>query len=329
MREALISRLRPGRAPAATAPAPVLFDEALLGQLRRLALVAGRARTDGIVGEHRSRRRGSSPEFADFKSYSPGDDYRRIDWSTYGRLDELFIRVSEVTTELNLHILIDASASMAWPGESAGPDKFTYARRLAGALGYIALWHGDRLTVSSFAADLGPAFGPVQGRPQILPLLRHLTVLPPLGETSFATSIERYVTGRRRPGLMVIISDLLTSDPAELSAVLRSLRIRHWDVTLLHVLSEPEIDPAGARRYLTDDAAGLAPLELIDAESGLRLRLTPDDAVFARYATAVAAWLAEVEAICLAEQTTYARLLTDWRIDTVVLGLLHARGVVA
>src|SRR5680860_739213 len=81
-----------------------LFDEELLSRLRRLVLLSRRAVAQGIAGEHKSRRRGSSPEFSDFKSYSQGDDYRRIDWNIYSRLDELFIRLSAVSyTHLRAH----------------------------------------------------------------------------------------------------------------------------------------------------------------------------------------------------------------------------------
>ena len=127
-----------------------LFDEALLARLRRLVLLSGRAVTEGLAGEHRSRRRGASPEFADFKSYSQGDDFRRIDWNTYARLDGLFVRLSEVTTELTVHVLLDASNSMVWRAGDRVPTKFVYARRVAGALGYVALWHFDRVVVAPF-----------------------------------------------------------------------------------------------------------------------------------------------------------------------------------
>ena len=126
-----------------------------LARLRRLSLLSGRARTEGLAGEHRSRRRGTSPEFADFKRYSQGDDFRRIDWNTYARLDGLFVRLSEVTTELSVHILLDSSASMDWSGEAQRLTKFTAARRLTGALAYVALWGFDRVTITPFSTTLG------------------------------------------------------------------------------------------------------------------------------------------------------------------------------
>ena len=113
--------------PAESTAGDLLLDERTLARLRRLSLLAGRARTEGLAGEHRSRRRGASPEFADFKRYSQGDDFRRIDWNTYARLDGLFVRLSEVTTELSVHFLLDSSASMDWRSDGDRPTKFSTA----------------------------------------------------------------------------------------------------------------------------------------------------------------------------------------------------------
>ena len=120
-----------------TATDQVVFDEELLARFRRLTLLSNRSISQGLAGEHRSRRRGSSPEFADFKSYSQGDDFRRIDWNIYSRLGEVFVRLSEVTTELTVHLLLDSSGSMDWSGDPSRVTKFTYARRVAGSLGYV------------------------------------------------------------------------------------------------------------------------------------------------------------------------------------------------
>src|SRR5690349_23731851 len=126
MRPAWLPTFGRGAATPSVAAVPdetPLFDEALLARVRRLVLLSGRVRTEGLAGEHRSRRRGASPEFADFKNYSQGDDFRRIDWNTYGRLDNLFVRLSEVTTELSVHLLLDCSDSMDWRGDDQTTTK--------------------------------------------------------------------------------------------------------------------------------------------------------------------------------------------------------------
>jgi len=307
-----------------------LLDERTLSRLRRLSLLSGRARTEGLAGEHRSRRRGASPEFADFKRYSQGDDFRRIDWNTYARLDGLFVRLSEVTTELSVHFLLDSSASMDWRGDESRPTKFTAARRLTGALAYIALWGFDRVSIVPFAETIGRPFGPVQGRAQVVPVLRHLQRMQSLGGTSLVPVIGAYAHGRSRPGLLFLVSDLLSGEPEELQAALHDLRARGWQTAVLHIVDDAEVVTDAASAWLHgDEGLGVTSVELFDRESGAVLRMAPDDDVVARYAEAVTAWLSGLEAACAAEQTTYARLSTAWAVDDLTVALLHERGVVA
>lgn len=303
-----------------------LFDEALLARLRRLVLLSRHTITEGLAGEHRSRRRGASPEFADFKSYSQGDDFRRIDWNTYARLDGLFVRLSEVTTEFDVHILLDASNSMDWRRSPEVPTKFTYARRAAGSIGYVALWHFDRITIAPFGAELAPRFGPTQGRARAVPMLHYLENLTPLGPTNLPATLATYLNARRRPGLLLMVSDLLSGEPDAIAGSLHDLRQRGWQTIVVHVLDEAELAPEllnGRSR------GGREPVELVEVENGDRLRLTPSDVVLDRYRAAVGAWLNDIERICAAEQVDYVRLLTDWPFETLVLRLLHERGLVA
>jgi uncharacterized protein (DUF58 family) len=309
----------------------LLLDESIMVRLRRLSLVSGQARTEGLAGEHRSRRRGASPEFADFKRYSQGDDFRRIDWNTYARLGSLFVRLSEITTELSVHILLDSSASMDWRGDPSRPSKYTAARRLAGALAYVALWGFDRVSIVPFADELGRPFGPVQGRAQVVPTIRHLQQMRPLGGTALAQSVTAYARARSRPGLMLLISDFLAEEMEELQVALHDLRGRGWQTALLHVVDEAEIDPLAAISWLRgdDEGAPVHSVELIDRETGDTLRLAIDDDVTSRYGAAVSAWIDSLEAACASEAAAYARVSTSWAIDDVTLTLLHERGVVA
>lgn len=308
-----------------------LLDERTLARLRRLSLFAGRARTEGLAGEHRSRRRGTSPEFADFKRYAQGDDFRRIDWNTYARLDGLFVRLSEVTTELSVHFLLDSSASMDWRGGDDRPTKFRSAKCLTGALAAIALWGFDRISIVPFSDSLGRSYGPVQGRAQVVPTLRHLQALQPMGETALAPIIGAYMHGRSRPGLLFVVSDLLSGEPDELQAVLHELRGRGWQTAVLHIVDDAEVSTDASSAWLrgADDARGMTSIELIDRESGATLRLAPDDDLVARYVANVRSWLDGLELACAEEQTAYARFSTAWGIDDLTLALLHERSIVA
>lgn len=310
---------------SAVDPAAPLFDEAMIAGFRRLVLLSRHTIAEGLAGEHRSRRRGSSPEFADFKMYSQGDDFRRIDWNLYARLDEVFVRLSEVTTELTVHVLLDCSNSMDWRGEDGVPSKFRYARQFAGALCYVSLWHFDRVVISPFGRELGQPFGPSQGRSYTLPMLRYLTDLRPMGETDLPASVERYVSARRRPGMLLLVSDLLSGEPEDLRLRLRDLRSRGWQTVVAHVVDPAELEPAVAVVV----GGRPQPADLIDLETGDKLRITPTNEVVDRYRSAVGDWLRRIEEVCAGERADYLRLSTDWPFQSVVVSLLHRQGIVA
>jgi uncharacterized protein (DUF58 family) len=136
-----------------------LFDSAFLRKLDRLSLQTRRAMAGDMQGERRSPRRGSSVEFADFRPYVAGDDIRQIDWNMYARTERFFLKLMVAEEELTIHLLVDNTASMDW-GE---PNKLTYARRAAGAFGYIALSSLDRVTVTALAAGAARQLPGVRG----------------------------------------------------------------------------------------------------------------------------------------------------------------------
>lgn len=315
----------PGVSSGSVAVMPV-FTEAYLARLRRLSVLSRSTLSAGLVGEHRSRRRGASPEFADFKRYSPGDDFRQIDWNTYARLDSLFVRVSEVTTELDIHILLDASSSMDWRGTDETPTKFSYARHIAGTVGYVALWHFDRVRLTPFGDRLGPRFGPSQGRNQATSLLHFLDHLAPLGATDLPLVLNKYSHRRRRPGILILLSDLLTGEPRDIVLAMRNLRALGWHTTVLHVLDPAEVEPHAMA--LAGAAGRPQPAELVGVEDGQRLRVTATDAVVHRYQEKFQRWLEEVETACSAEEIEYVRLQTDSPFETVILRMLYDRGIV-
>ena len=115
----------------------VLLSPSLLAQLERMELVSRKIFRGRMKGERRSKRKGQSVEFADFRNYVPGDDLRFIDWNMYARLDKLFLKLFMEEEDLHFYALIDGSASMSF----GDPSKFQYAKQLAAALGYLSLIH--------------------------------------------------------------------------------------------------------------------------------------------------------------------------------------------
>ena len=127
---------------------PLLFDSAFLAKLEQLHLLARKLFRGEHRAERRSRQVGSSLEFADYRNYAWGDEPRTIDWAVYARLDRLFVKLFEQERDLEIHFLVDASASMR-AGEM-GAAKLDAARKIAAALSYIALANLDRVNVGWF-----------------------------------------------------------------------------------------------------------------------------------------------------------------------------------
>ena len=147
-----------------------LFDRDFLRKLEYLSFIARRIYRGDTRGAHASMRRGTSLDFADFRAYQAGDDFRSIDWSIFTRLDRLFVRLYAEEEDLTVHVLLDASASMSF----GTPRKIDYARRLAAALGYVGIGSLDRVGVTTFAAGLGGALAPRRGRAQFFHLLEYM-----------------------------------------------------------------------------------------------------------------------------------------------------------
>jgi len=166
----------------------VLIDEPTLRKLNRLTLIASRVRAGAMKGERRSTRRGSGVEFADYRDYSHGDDLRRLDWNVYARLDRPFVKLREEEEDLAVHVLLDASQSMRW-GEDQH-DKFDFARRLAAAIGAIALAAGDRLSVALLQASdrYETSEISVRGQQHLPRLLKFLEAQHPGGATDLNAS---------------------------------------------------------------------------------------------------------------------------------------------
>src|SRR5512138_2762198 len=145
----------------------MIFDEATLRKLNRLALVARQVRAGQMKGERRSIKRGTSLEFADYRNYAPGDDLRRLDWKVYDRLDRPFLKLFEEEEDLAVHVLLDGSASMDW-GEGE-QNKFRFAVKLAASMGVMALATGDTLTVrllkQNGLSGTPLQYGPSRGQP--------------------------------------------------------------------------------------------------------------------------------------------------------------------
>jgi uncharacterized protein (DUF58 family) len=187
-----------------------LFDESTLRKLEQLTLVADHVRVGVMKGDRRSKKRGASIEFADYRNYTRGDDLRRLDWNVYARLERPFIKLLEEEEDLAVHLLVDASASMNWPDVASDENKLRYALKLAGALGHVALAAGDLLTATLLHSRGDRTWGGYRGQGSALRLFQFLESCEAGGLTDINLSLRNYALHGRRPGLIFLLSDLLS-----------------------------------------------------------------------------------------------------------------------
>jgi uncharacterized protein (DUF58 family) len=282
-----------------------LLEPALLARLERLQVATRRPLAGHLAGEHRSPRHGTSLDFADYREYHPGDDFRRIDYHLLARLDLVLLKLFEADDELSVRLLMDTSASM---GHHA---KLAQAARVAGALGFVALVRRDIVSLHTFPLDRpAPRFTGRGGIPQ---LFGHLGRLDASGPTTFAAA-ALHLLGRPGPrGLTVLFSDLLTS---EWEAGIARLPARGGDLVVVHVLSRHELEPE-----LFGD------LELVDRETRERVEVSLSPDSLARYRAEVASWLDDVALRCRQVGARYVRVLAEDDLDHVLLSSWQSEGV--
>src|SRR5262245_56088856 len=160
----------------ATAKAPLL-DAEFLHKLEQLELVSRKIFVGRMKGERKSKRRGSSVEFADHRNYSVGDDLRHIDWNVFARLDRPFLRLFLEEEDLHFYTLLATSLSM----DFGDPTKLQYAKQVAAALGFIGLVNHDRVVIDTFSTGLAAGLSGVRGRSQMWRVVQYLDNLSASG----------------------------------------------------------------------------------------------------------------------------------------------------
>ncbi len=301
-----------------------LFNESTLRKLEQLTLIAERVRVGVMKGDRRSRKRGTSIEFADYRNYTKGDDLRRLDWNVYARLERPFIKLLEEEEDLAVHLLVDASASMNWPEENGNPssvirnpltNKLRYALLLAGALGHISLTSGDLLTVSLLQSNGDRHWGPHRNQQNSLRLLQFLETGSGGGITDLNLSLRNYALYGRRPGLLLLISDLLS--PNGYQDGLNALQSRGYEIGLIHLLSPDEIDPP-----VSGD------LKLVDIETGQDAEITLDPTTLNQYQERLRDWQTGIAGYCAGRGVHYIPVVTDQPWERLVMQTLRVKGMV-
>lgn len=298
------------------------LDSAFLRRLEHLSLRARRTYAGQQRAERRSRRRGASLEFADYRNYTPGDDLRSLDWNLYARLDRFYVRLYEEEEELPVHVVLDGSASMRWqPAACPRPSKFEFARQLAAALAYVALAHHDHVALHWLDASLTVRDGSVdagRGKTQFHRALRFLRAdsAATADGSDLGRSLRQLSTRARRRGLVIVLSDLL--DPRDaVQNGLEALVQQGFELQLVQILDPVELSPE-----LKGD------LRLSDAEGGAPIELASDDALLRDYRAAAQNYLESLARFAGRRRIPFLRVLTNESFEDAALRGLRAAGLV-
>lgn len=294
---------------------PEEFTPAFLGRLEELRIRTRRQYPGMGKGMHLSPKRGSSLEWADYRHYSVGDDFRYIDWGLYGRTDKFYIKLFKEEEDLLTYIFLDASASMGFP---AADRKFENAILTTLALAYVALASGDRVMIRVLGgAGKTPLPSFVYGRHRIVELAQRLSTLKPGGRTDFSTDLARELVAIRRAGKVFIVSDFLMM----LNSVARGLGLfsaATMDVTVVQVLGGREITGQG----LSGD------VEVVDSETGEHLRVSIGPREREQYRNTMERLSHDIKTFCLKRGMHYALYTTDHEFQPFFLRAVSDLGLV-
>ena len=288
-----------------------LLDPAFLRKLERLRIQARRAFAGTTRGERRSTRRGSSVEFADFRKYETGDDFRHVDWNIYARLDRLMLRQFIEEEEVRVDILVDRSRSMRF-GEPL--TKFDFSIRVAAALAFLAVTGLDRVGIIAFDSTVRERLRALRGRGHLLSAISFLNDLAKAvaedsssnETTNLAAVMRAYQKSNVRSGIVFVISDFM--DASDFRTEMKLLARRGYDVNLIQTLSMEETQP----EILGD-------LLLIDSETGDEREITVNARAISAYKSVFARMTADLETFSRANGIGYLMATTDAGFEDLLL----------
>jgi uncharacterized protein (DUF58 family) len=296
------------------------LDPQHVGTYRRLLEVARRLDGGGLLEQRTSRLPAGGTELTGYRDYTPGDDYRQVDWRFCARHDELITRQYEGETDLRVYVLLDISRSMGpIPRHSKTdetprqPSKFDVARQIAAALSYVAVSGLRRVGISAFADVVVDDSPSVCELAQFVRIARFLENLQPSGPIA---SLEQaglgWVRRYQRRGLVIVLSDFL-GDPAGFERGIEVLHARGYRPVVMQVC-----DPADAR------PPALGDIEWCDAETGSTGWITVTERVWAKYRESYEGLRTAIRNHAAARALRYVRVSTAMPLDEILLAAIGA-----
>ena len=288
-----------------------LLTPELMAQLERLELVTRKVFRGRMKGERRSKRKGQSVEFADFRNYVAGDDLRLLDWNLYARLDKLIVKLFLEEEDLHVYTLIDASMSM----DFGSPTKLHYAKQLAAALSFVGLIRADRVLIETLGQPVGARSPVFRGRQSVWRMLDQLRTIEAGEETTLAEGVRNFCIRNPGKGVVVLISDLM--DKSGYETALKYFVSHQVDCYVLQVLSQEELQP---------DVTG--DLRLVDCEDQDEAEITVSAPLLARYQKTLDSFVGGARDFCTRRGMNYMLATNQMPVQELVATHLRRRGLV-
>jgi uncharacterized protein (DUF58 family) len=274
--------------------------------------VVARIIVEGLVsGLHRSPFHGYSAEFSQYRHYRPGDDLKYVDWKLVARTDRLYTKQFRETTNMAVALVVDTSASMAFPA-SAAVTKFRYGVMIAAALAHLISKQGDAVGLYA-AGEQATVFLPARpGRSHLRQVMASLASLKAHGGWRPDIAVRQVADRLGRRGLLIVVSDFYDDEKRTFAELRKAVRMGH-EVIVVQTISREEIEFP----YRRD-------LEFTDLETGRAIAL---NAAFARdaYRNAVADFLERCRMRAGSEGFQYSLVITDTPPARALRGILLAR----
>lgn len=295
------------------------LDPQVIARISNLELVARFIVQGFLIGLHKSPYHGFSSEFSSYRKYAKGDSFKFIDWKVVARTDRIYIKQFEENTNTRCHILLDASGSMRFggkdalpTGESAGIQKWIYARNLAAALSYLMVHQGDAAGLTIFRDGPPTVIGAHSSTVHLHQLYQVLANTEPSEQTDTEKGLAGLPERFPQRGLIVLISDLL-DDTERIIAGLKGFRYRRHEIVIFHLLAPEERDFPYREN-----------IEFVDAETQVKLS-TQSSYIAAAYREALAAHTEKIRRFCRQSDIDFVPLTTADLLSNALIAYLSKR----
>lgn len=283
-----------------------IINSEFLKKLERLKLNSKIILNKGYNGARKSKSKGSSVEFSDYREYAVGDDFRKIDWNAYARFEKLFIKLFMEEREALVNLFLDTSSSMDF-GE---PKKSLIGQQLALSIGYLSLTNMDRVNLYSHNSSGLKDLGYINGKNTFSRLVNYVDGL------NFNNNEDLFNHISKRPfkrGISIIISDLFTDN---LEKTIKYLSYMNQSIVLVHILSKEEIKP---------EASG--DMRFIDSESAEAKDVSISPAALRAYDSAFNEYIKDIKEICRKYGCLYTLISNEISIESIVFDNLIKAGI--